>query len=133
METNPPKRFLSIRLTEEELKEVYRQCRRSTCSSLTEYARKVLTKKPVIVKTRNQSQDELLEAMIGITKRLDQLGGQAKGQTGQAKDQTGQAEDQTGQAKDQAGQAEEKTDTLLLREIREIKSLIRQLRTKWTR
>jgi hypothetical protein len=112
METNPRKRFLSIRLTEEELKEVYRQCQRSACSSLTEYARKVLTKKPVIVKTRNESQDELLEAMIGIRKRLDQLAG--------SRDQP-------------AGAPEENTDPHLLREIGEIKDLTRQLFIKWTR
>ena len=67
------KRFVSVRLTEEEFKEVYRQCENSTCRSLTEYVKKVLTKKPVTVKVRNQSQDDLLETMIGIKSRLDQL------------------------------------------------------------
>ena len=76
MGTNPPKRFLSIRLTEEELKEVYRHCERSACSSLTEYVRKVLTMKPVIVRMRNESQDELLEVMVGIKRRLDRLVGE---------------------------------------------------------
>jgi len=66
--TSSKKRFLSIRLTESELKEIYRQCERSTCGSLTEYSKKVLTKKPVIVKVRNESQDDLLQAMIGIKK-----------------------------------------------------------------
>jgi len=67
------KRFVSIRLTEEDFKEVYRQCENSTCRSLTEYVKKVLTKKPVNVKVRNQSQDELLQAVVGIKNRLDQL------------------------------------------------------------
>ncbi len=67
------KRFVSVRLTEEELNEVYHQCESSTCRSLTEYVKKVLTKKPVNVKVRNQSQDELLQAMVGIRNRLDQL------------------------------------------------------------
>jgi hypothetical protein len=68
-----PKRFLSVRLTSEELEEVYQLSKTSTCRSLTEYVKKVLTKKPVTVKVRNQSQDDLLETMIGIKSRLDQL------------------------------------------------------------
>lgn len=67
------KRFVSVRLTEEEFQEVYRQCENSTSRSLTEYVKKVLTKKPVTVKVRNQSQDELLQTMIGLKNRLDQL------------------------------------------------------------
>jgi hypothetical protein len=68
-----PKRFLSVRLTPEELEEVYQHSQNSACRSLTEYAKKVLTKKPVIIKIRNQSQDDLLAVMIGIKNRLDQL------------------------------------------------------------
>jgi hypothetical protein len=99
----PPKRFVSVRLTEEEFKEVYRQCENSTCRSLTEYVKKVLTKKPVTVKIRNQSQDELLLAMVGIKNRLDQL----------------------------AAQAEESNAAAVLREIAEIKLLTRQINEKW--
>ena len=95
----PKKRFLSIRLTESELKDIYRQCERSTCRSLTEYAKKVLTRKAVKVKVRNESQDDLLQAMIGIKNRLDQL----------------------------TGMALKKRDLLLLRELNEIKSLTRQI------
>jgi hypothetical protein len=98
-----PKRFVSVRLTEEEFKEVYRQCENSTCRSLTEYVKKVLTKKPVTVKVRNQSQDELLQTMIGLKNRLDQL----------------------------AAQAEESNAAAVLREIAEIKLLTRQIGEKW--
>ena len=98
MEKQPTKRFLSIRLSQEEFNEVYRQCENSTCRSLTEYAKKVLTKKPVTIKMRNQSQDELLQAMVGIKNRLDQL----------------------------AGRAEELNAPNLLRELTDIKSIARQ-------
>jgi hypothetical protein len=98
-----PKRFVSVRLAEEEFKEVYRQYENSTCRSLTEYVKKVLTKKPVTVKVRNQSQDELLLAMIGIKNRLDQL----------------------------ALQAEESNAAAVLREIAEIKLLTHQISEKW--
>ena len=68
-----PKRFLSVRLSSEELEEVKQHSQSTTCRSLTEYVKKVLTKKPVTVKVRNQSQDDLLAAMVGIKNRLDQL------------------------------------------------------------
>ena len=68
-----PKRFLSVRLSSEELEEVYQLSKDSTCRSLTEYVKKVLTKKPVMMKVRNESQDDLLGAMVGIKNRLDQL------------------------------------------------------------
>jgi hypothetical protein len=93
-----PKRFLSVRLTSEELEEVYQHSQTSSCRSLTEYVKKVLTKKPVTVKVRNQSQDDLLAAMIGIKNRLDQL----------------------------AEQAQEKNSEAVLREITEVRRLIRE-------
>src|ERR1700761_9538567 len=68
-----PKRFLSVRLSSEELEEVKQHSQSTTARSLTEYVKKVLTKKPVTVKVRNQSQDDLLAAMVGIKNRLDQL------------------------------------------------------------
>jgi gamma-glutamylcysteine synthetase len=87
------------------LEEVYEQSKNSTCRSLTEYVKKVLTKKPVTVKVRNQSQDELLITMVGIKNRLDQL----------------------------AEQAQEMKADDMLREIAEIKSLTRQTFEKWYR
>ena len=97
------KRFVSVRLTEEEFREVYRQCGNATCRSLTEYVKKVLTKKPVTVKARNQSQDELLQTMVGVKNRLDQL----------------------------AAHAEDLNSAHVLHEIAEIKLLIRQIGEKW--
>src|ERR1700744_2527458 len=73
-----PKRFLSVRLTSEELEEVYQHSQSSSCRSLTEYVKKVLTKKPVTVKVRNQSQDDLLHVLSTVKSRLDQLGDQAE-------------------------------------------------------
>ena len=65
--------------------------------------KKVLTKKPVTVKVRNQTQDELLQTMIGIKNRLDQLAAQAEGSNAFA----------------------------VLREIAEIKLLTHQISEKW--
>jgi hypothetical protein len=100
-----PKRFLSVRLTSEELEEVYQYSNNSTCRSLTEYVKKVLTKKPVTVKVRNQSQDDLLAAMIGIKNRLDQL----------------------------TDQAQDKNESEKLRELAEIRLMTRQIFEQWNR
>lgn len=101
-----PKRFLSVRLSSEELEEVYQLSKDSTCRSLTEYVKKVLTKKPVTVKVRNQSQDELLAAMVAIRNRLDQLAERAEAN---------------------------RHDGEVLRELSEIRVLARQTFEQWTR
>ena|ERR1700722_3704462 len=93
-----PKRFLSVRLSSEELEEVYQHSKSSTCRSLTEYVKKVLTKTPVTVKVRNQSQDDLLAAFVGIKGRLDEL----------------------------AGHIQDKSESELLRELAEIRIMTRQ-------
>jgi hypothetical protein len=93
-----PKRFLSVRLSSEELEEVYQHSKNSSCRSLTEYVKKVLTKKPVNVKVRNQSQDDLLNTMAGFKSRLDQL----------------------------VERAEDKNDEAALRDLAEIKALYKQ-------
>ena len=66
-------RFLSIRLTPGELEQVYKCMRSSTCRSLTEYTRKVLTRKPVIVKLRNESVEQLIVLLIEVKQDLADL------------------------------------------------------------
>jgi len=65
-----PKRFISIRLSQAEFKEVQRHFLSSGCNSLTEYAISILTEKPVVVKNRNQSADDILECMINVKNKL---------------------------------------------------------------
>ncbi|HXD78345.1 MAG TPA: hypothetical protein VN616_11090 [Puia sp.] len=98
-----PKRFLSVRLSSEELEEVYQHSKSSSCRSLTEYVKKVLTKKPVMMKVRTESQDDLLGAVADIKNRLDQLAERAQG----------------------------KNEAEVLREIAEIKALTKQTFEKW--
>jgi|SRR5882757_7399277 len=74
MANKEAKRFLSIRLSAEELQEVYDQQHQSTCRSLTEYVKKVLTGKPVIVKMRDEAKEDTLQQLIAIKNRLDALG-----------------------------------------------------------
>ncbi len=73
MTENPSTRFLSIRLSQDEFKDVYRYMSESTCRSLTEYAKKLLTNKPVIVKVRDQSREDVLQQLTLIKTRLDGL------------------------------------------------------------
>ena len=100
-----PKRFLSVRLTSEELEEVYQLSKNSTCRSLTEYVKKVLTKRPVTVKVRNQSQDDLLSAFVGIKSRLDEL----------------------------AEHIQDKSESEVLRELGEIRTMTRQTFERWNK
>ena len=73
MSNKEAKRFLSIRLSAEELQEVYDHQHQSTCRSLTEYVKKVLTAKPVTVKVRDESKEDTLQQLIAIKNRLDAL------------------------------------------------------------
>lgn len=73
MTGNPSTRFLSIRLSTEEFDEVYQHLQQSTCRSLTEYVKKVLTQKPVTVKVRDQTREDVLQQLIMIKSRLEAL------------------------------------------------------------
>ena len=69
----PAVRFLSIRLSEDEYKEVYGHLQQSACRSLTEYVKKVLTNKPVTIKVRDQSREDVLQQLVVIKTRLETL------------------------------------------------------------
>ena len=78
MSNREAKRFLSIRLSAEELQEVYDHQHQSTCRSLTEYVKKVLTAKPVTVKVRDESKEDTLQQLIAIKNKLDALAEQTE-------------------------------------------------------
>jgi hypothetical protein len=103
MPETSPKRFISIRLSPAEFKEVHRRVERTTCNSLTEYVKKVITGKPVTVKVRNESQDQLRQEIIHVKNQLTQL----------------------------ADTAERTNNHTLLVEIAEIKSTVLQIAKKW--
>jgi hypothetical protein len=63
------KRFLSIRLSQDEFDKIQHHLQQSACRSLTEYAKKVLTREPVIVKVRDQSREDILHR-LGVIKSL---------------------------------------------------------------
>lgn len=67
MKKNPKQREwrLNIRLTEPEYQQIDERRKKTTCRSISEYARTVLIKKPVRTIYRNQSIDDM---MTGVTK-----------------------------------------------------------------
>jgi MobC-like protein len=67
-------KWLTIRLSEEEEKKLNGFCSRTTAKSLSEYARDLLLKEPVIVIYRNASADEFLAEMIGLKNELNAIG-----------------------------------------------------------
>lgn len=64
-------RRLNLRLTESEWDKIHRLAANSTCRSTSEYARKVLSQKPVRVFYRNQSFDNFEEQMVRLLPQLE--------------------------------------------------------------
>jgi hypothetical protein len=63
-------KWLNIRMTEEEFKVIENLRRQSTTKSLSEYARKTLMGKPVVLRYRNQSLDDFMTGMLQLQKDL---------------------------------------------------------------
>lgn len=66
--------LLPIRLNSDEKRKLNSFYSKTTCNSLSEYARSVLLKEPVTVLYRNQTADEFLEEMILLRKELNAIG-----------------------------------------------------------
>ena len=67
-------RRITVRFKPEEFERLQRHYKSTTCRKLSEYARKVLLNKPVVVNYRNQSADEILAEMIQLKAELNALG-----------------------------------------------------------
>ena len=66
--------FLPVRLNEDEKKKLNSFYGKTTCNSLSEYARSVLLKESVIVLYRNQTADEFLSELILLKNELNAIG-----------------------------------------------------------
>jgi hypothetical protein len=73
MTKNSAQRFLSIRLSQDEFDKIQHHLQKSACRSLTEYAKKVLTREPVIVKVRDQTREDILHRLGVIKSLLDSV------------------------------------------------------------
>ena len=68
------KSWISFRVKPHEYELIHQHFSATTCRKMSEYARKVLLQKPVVVKFRNQSADEFLTEMIELKKELNAIG-----------------------------------------------------------
>jgi len=64
---------IAICCTKKEYEAMLEWSRQSTCRSFSEYARKVLLKKPVAITHRNLSIDSLIDTVNGIRNVFDRL------------------------------------------------------------
>ena len=63
-----------MRMNEEENSRLESLFKETTCRSLSDYLRKISLRKPVVVKHRNKSLDEILAVMIDLKKELNAIG-----------------------------------------------------------
>ncbi|HSZ87190.1 MAG TPA: hypothetical protein VK787_14250 [Puia sp.] len=74
MEKSKLKSWISFRVKPKEYDIIHAQFQKTTCRKLSEYARKVLLNKPVVVKYRNLSADDFLRDMIKLKNELSAVG-----------------------------------------------------------
>lgn len=63
-------RWLHLRLTNAEYEILHKYFTKSTCPKLSDFARKNLLQKPIVMKYRNESLDELMTELILLRKDL---------------------------------------------------------------
>ncbi|MDI3321404.1 plasmid mobilization protein [Pinibacter soli] len=69
-----PKNWISFRVKHDEYLIIHGHFTSTTCRKLSEYARKVLLNKPVVINHRNQSADEILSVLNRIKNELSAVG-----------------------------------------------------------
>lgn len=67
-------RWLTIRLSELEEAKLAKFLKQSISQNVSEYARKILLREPVIIVHRNQSADDFLKEMIVLRNELNSIG-----------------------------------------------------------
>ncbi len=67
-------RWLHLRLTEQEYKILQKYFAESLCPKLSDFARKNLLQKPVVLKYRNQSLDEMISELTRLRSELNFIG-----------------------------------------------------------
>lgn len=71
---NNKSRWLHIRLTPEQHRQIHEQCRKTTCKKASEYVRRKILDKPVVVLQRNQSMDDVLTELSKLICELNAIG-----------------------------------------------------------
>ncbi len=68
------KHFVKMRMNEIELETLTTLYKKTTERALSNYLRKVVLQKPVVIKFRNESADEFLNEMLQLKKELNAIG-----------------------------------------------------------
>lgn len=67
-------KWIHLRLTLTEYKELHTKFSRTTCRSLSQFIRSALLDRPLVATYRNASQDDVLGAMAALTGELNSIG-----------------------------------------------------------
>ena len=67
-------RWINVRLTPNEFEQLENFWKATVSRNMSDYARRVLLSKPVVIKYRNQSADQYLEEMILLKNELSAIG-----------------------------------------------------------
>lgn len=71
---NNRSQWLHIRLSTDEKQQLEKAVQQTTCRNISDYTRKVLQKKPVVVRVRDESKEELLNELTTLRKELNAIG-----------------------------------------------------------
>jgi hypothetical protein len=66
-------KWLTIRISQAEYQQIEKLTKQTACQSLSEYTRKVVLAKPVVMRYRNQSLDDFLSDMLQLRKELSTI------------------------------------------------------------
>jgi len=67
-------RLVGLRFTEEEFVKLQDKCRHSTTPQLSEFIRRCVFGKPIVLKHRNQSLDDAMAGLMQLRKELNAIG-----------------------------------------------------------
>jgi hypothetical protein len=73
-QTITPKRWISIRVKPDEYIAVYNLFKKTTTKKLSQYVRKVLLQRPVVIQYKDASSDEILSALNRLSRELSAVG-----------------------------------------------------------
>lgn len=68
------KKWVTIRMNQSEYDRLQAIYKKSTCRGLSEYLRKIALQKPITIRYRNESADEILAGLLKIKKELNAIG-----------------------------------------------------------
>jgi len=73
-EIKAPKGWISIRVKPDEYTTIYKLYKATTCNKLSQYVRKVLLQKPVVIHYRDEATREILSALNQLSRELSAVG-----------------------------------------------------------